>query len=382
MKFILSLFVTLLFCCSTFAQDSGVMSIQNQIRVNNKAAEKYYQNKEYEKAFERIKKVEKLFAGEGIVNEGVVNFKVKILIGLKRYSEARSELTRMEGLRPSRLKHLREDMALHKEIIDTELEKQKSSQASSDESGEMMDIELDVEITDEERVEAIDFSNDQVYPEMISIKGGTFTMGRGVFSAHEVRLSDFEMGKTEVTVAQYRTYCNATGVAMPEEPSWGWHDDDPIVLVSWDDAMGYCKWLSRALGKDITLPSEAQWEYAARGGNYSRGSKFSGGENMATISWYKENSDDRVHAVATKSANELGLHDMTGNVWEWCLDRYLDNYYEVTSTENPLNTSRGAGHVTRGCGWPNAENICDTTYRNYSLAQRTSHSRGFRVVSL
>jgi formylglycine-generating enzyme required for sulfatase activity len=231
----------------------------------------------------------------------------------------------------------------------------------------------------------------QSYPELIKVTGGSFTMGdeHGLGGedeqpTHQVTLTDYFIGKTEVTVSQYRTYCNDTGVSMPEAPDWGWNDNDPIVNVNWNDAINYCDWLSEKLDKNITLPTEAQWEYAARGGNQSQGYKYSGGRSMATAGWFADNSGGKAHPVATKKANELGLYDMSGNVWEWCLDWYDSNYYANSPSKNPKNTTRSDYKVIRGGSWYYAASRCRAANRSISGDFRPdgrSSVSGFRVVS-
>jgi formylglycine-generating enzyme required for sulfatase activity len=231
-------------------------------------------------------------------------------------------------------------------------------------------------------------NNAQSYPQLVKVTGGTFTMGdeHGLGQedeqpTHQVTLTDFYIGKTEVTVAQYRSYCNATGVSMPEEPSLGWNSNDPIVRVSWNDAINYCDWLSEKLDKNITLPTEAQWEFAARGGNKSKGYKYAAGRSMATAGWYADNSGNKAHAVAQKKANELGLYDMSGNVWEWCLDWYKSDYYATSPTKNPKNTARSGSRVLRGGSWINKASYCRVANRYSSEPDDRNDSYGFRVVS-
>lgn len=225
-------------------------------------------------------------------------------------------------------------------------------------------------------------------PELIKVTGGTFTMGdeHGLGDddeqpTHEVTLTDFYIGKTEVTVAQYRYYCNSTGVSMPEEPRWGWNSNDPIVNVSWNDAINFCDWLSEKLDKNITLPTEAQWEFAARGGNQSKGYKYAGGRSMATAGWYGDNSGSKVHTVAQKKANELGLYDMSGNVWEWCLDWYKSDYYATSPDKNPKNTTRADYKVLRGGSWFSRATNCRVSSRVSIKPGSRDNADGFRVVS-
>ncbi len=231
-------------------------------------------------------------------------------------------------------------------------------------------------------------SHAQFYPELVKVTGGTFIMGDewGMEESdeqptHEVTLSDYHIGKTEVTVAQYWKYCSETGVSMPKEPRWGWDPSDPIVNVSWNDAINYCDWLSKKLDRNITLPTEAQWEFAARGGNQSKGYKYSGGRNIDTAGWDGDNGDSKAHAVARKKANELGLYDMSGNVYEWCLDWYDDDYYTNSPSKNPIGPSSGSTRVLRsGSFCTNAIN-CRIASRADNRPGFIYRCVGFRVVS-
>jgi len=235
-------------------------------------------------------------------------------------------------------------------------------------------------------------STAQKYPKLIKVEGGTFTMGnqdpysqntRDERPTHEVTLSDFYIGKTEVTVGQYKRFCKETGKSIPEVPDWGWNDKHPIVHITWQDAMDYCAWLSEKLGKTITLPTEAQWEYAAKGGNKSKNYKFSGSNSMLNSGWYKGNAEDRAHKVAAMEPNELGIYDMNGNVWEWCLDWYAPRYYTKSKKENPLNLTEGPKKFRslRGCSYANNSKNCRLSNRFYSYFFDKSYYFGFRVVS-
>lgn len=222
----------------------------------------------------------------------------------------------------------------------------------------------------------------QSYPEMITVQGGTFTMGDNAIAPpeHQVTLKTFNIAKTPITVAQYTSYCKATGHKMPEAPSWGQHDANPIVNVSWDDAVAYCDWLSVQTGKLYRLPTEAEYEYAARGGQSSKGFKYSGSQSMDVVGWYKGNSDGHAHAVATKKANELGLYDMSGNVWEWCSDWY--GAYSDAPSSNPKGPSSGYPRVLRGGSWSYSATDCLIASRTGDSPSDTDDDNGFRVVSM
>jgi formylglycine-generating enzyme required for sulfatase activity len=168
---------------------------------------------------------------------------------------------------------------------------------------------------------------------------------------------------------------------MPEEPSWGWQDSDPIVNVNWNDASFYCEWLTEKTGTTYKLPTEAQWEFAARGGNSSKGYKYSGGNSILFVGWFTGSSGGKTHAVASKKANELGLYDMSGNIWEWCLDWYDAGYYANSPSKNPKNTARGEYKVLRGGSWYVSASGCRVAYRSYYEPDNRSYFSGFRVVS-
>jgi len=226
----------------------------------------------------------------------------------------------------------------------------------------------------------------QNLPEMVVVEGGTFVMGddkdiNGVSNespSHSVTLAVFQIAKTETTVLQWKAYCEDTGRKMPAPPEWGWIDNHPMVKVSWEDVINYCYWLSDKTGKIYRLPTEAEWEYAAKGGSKSKNYIYSGGYSVDLTSWYKENSGNETKPVAQKSANELGLYDMSGNVWEWCYDWY-GNYR--TGTQNyPMGPETGRDKVLRGGSWYNGCSQCRVLARYMDAPQYFNSNRGFRVV--
>jgi formylglycine-generating enzyme required for sulfatase activity len=225
----------------------------------------------------------------------------------------------------------------------------------------------------------------QTYPEMITVEGGTFTMGDTEMEGdaieqptHQVTLKTFKIAKTETTVAQWRVYCTATGRAMPEAPSWGWIDSHPIVNVNHSDAMAYCDWLAEKMDADYRLPTEAEWEYAARGGKLSKGTKYSGGRSLDNAGWYADNAGSKTHTVATKNPNELGIYDMSGNVWEWCKDWYGE--YSAAAQTNPKGATSGSRRVLRGGSWASSATYCRVAHRYGYGPSNRSDSDGFRVV--
>ncbi len=182
---------------------------------------------------------------------------------------------------------------------------------------------------------------------MVKVEGGKFRMGEGSNSdrirakpAHSVILSSYFIGQTEVTQALWTA-------VMGSNPSWFKGDNRlPVEQVSWNDCQEFIRKLNALTGKNFRLPTEAEWEFAARGGNQSLGYKYSGGNTIGNVAWYKDNSGGKTHVVATKQANELGIYDMTGNVSEWCSDRY--GMYSSKTQTNPAGSGSGEERVYRG----------------------------------
>jgi sulfatase modifying factor 1 len=229
----------------------------------------------------------------------------------------------------------------------------------------------------------------QSYPEMIIVEGGTFIMGNseGIGDkdeqpAHEVTLSTFKIAKTETTVDQWKTFCDATGRNMPQAPKWGWLNTHPIVNVSYDDVTAYCEWLSKKRNAVYRLPTEAEWEYAARGGNKSKGYLCSGSDDVEEVAWYSPFSLSIVTTQAVKQfeANELGIFDMSGNVWEWCLDWH--GSYTSTKKTNSTGPSEGKYRVLRGGGFYSGDADCRVANRRANSPSSSDEGRGFRVVVL
>jgi formylglycine-generating enzyme required for sulfatase activity len=223
------------------------------------------------------------------------------------------------------------------------------------------------------------------YPELVAVKGGGFKMGDEAskgnnddLPVHQVIVKDFKIAKTETTVAQWRVFCNATKRQMPDLPGWGWHEDHPVVNVSWDDAVAYCAWLSEQKGGTFRLPSEAEWEFAARGGTKGKGSVFSGATSIDSVAWYAATGYG-TKPVGTKKANELGLYDMTGNVWEWVSDWYDATYYSRSPKEYPSGPAGGTFKIYRGGAWSVPAGNCKVSYRNVVPAASSNYNRGFRV---
>jgi formylglycine-generating enzyme required for sulfatase activity len=253
------------------------------------------------------------------------------------------------------------------------------------------------------------FTTRDLQPKLVFVEKGSFTMGDtwGGGSSdekptHKVTLTyDFYIGEYETTFDEYDAFCEATGKSKANDSGWG-RGSRPVIYVSWNDAIAYCNWFSEKEGlpkaydsngnlldKDgsITtdpskvvgyrLPTEAEWEYAARGGNKSEGYKYSGSDNVGDVAWYRDNSDDKTQEVGKKSPNELGIYDMSGNVWEWCSDWY-GNYSSYAQT-NPYNNTPGSNRVDRGGSWGSSATYSRVARRGYNTPTNASYRVGFRI---
>lgn len=218
--------------------------------------------------------------------------------------------------------------------------------------------------------------------EMVYVEGGEFEMGATAEQGDDaqdnerpvrtVKLDSYHIGKYEITQAQWKS-------VMGTEPSVFKGDNLPVEMVSWIEAQEFCKRLSEATGKKYTLPTEAQWEYAARGGNKSQHYKYAGSNDIDEVAWYENNSGRITHPVGTKKANELGIYDMSGNVYEWCSDWYGD--YDENDTENPQGVADGAERVLRGGYWRYYTWGCRVSYRSHSTPD-DQFALGFRVACI
>jgi formylglycine-generating enzyme required for sulfatase activity len=212
-------------------------------------------------------------------------------------------------------------------------------------------------------------------PEMVFVEGGTFQMGGDVIGEkpkHMVTLSDFYIGKFEITQSQWLQI-------MSENPSFfEGCGTCPVEEVTWSLIEEYIKELNRKSGKNYRLPTEAEWEYAAKGGKYSKGYKYSGSDDINTVAWFGENSKKKTHAVGTKKANEIGIYDMTGNVWEICGDWY--SIYGFDHEFNPKGPEDGKYRVLRGGNLYFPETYSHSTYRLRFDQTLSDYRQGFRLV--
>ena len=211
---------------------------------------------------------------------------------------------------------------------------------------------------------------------MVAVEGGTFQMGSTTGKSdeqpvHEVKLSAFSIGQTEVTQELWEA-------VMGSNPSYFKGQKLPVEWVSWHDCQTFISKLNQLTGKQFRLPTEAEWEFAARGGTKSKGYTYSGSNTIDDVAWYWSNSGNKTHEVATKQANELGIYDMSGNVWEWCQDWY--SKYSSSAINNPTGPTSGSIRVYRGGSWVITATNCRVAYRYSGAPEITNDSLGFRLA--
>ena len=218
--------------------------------------------------------------------------------------------------------------------------------------------------------------------DMVYVEGGSFDMGATSEQGsdaydwekpvHRVTLSGYYIGKCEVTQELWEA-------VMGSNPSFSKGAQYPVEQVSWNDCQEFISRLNSLTGRTFRLPTEAEWEYAARGGNKSRHFKYSGSDNIGNVAWYWDNSGYGTHAVGTKSPNELGIYDMSGNVWEWCSDWYGKKYSAGAQT-NPQGPSSGSRRVLRGGSWGSSARSCRVSNRYYLDPDYSDINIGLRLV--
>ena len=210
---------------------------------------------------------------------------------------------------------------------------------------------------------------------MILVEGGTFQMGKSadgndVSPVHNVTLSDYYIGETEVTQELWQA-------VMGSNPSRFKGNMLPVEQVSWNDCQTFITKLNELTGQNFRLPTEAEWEFAAKGGTQSKGYTYSGSNTIGDVAWYGSNSS-KTHVVATKAPNELGIYDMSGNVWEWCQDWY--DSYSSSSQTNPTGPSSGYYRVNRGGSWSYNATNCRTANRSHNSPTYSNNRAGFRLA--
>lgn len=192
---------------------------------------------------------------------------------------------------------------------------------------------------------------------------------------HHVTVGDFHIARFPVTQKQWVE-------VMGDNPSYFKNCEDcPVEQVSWDDVQDFLKKLNaKNPGKNYRLPTEAEWEYAARGGQLSRGYRYAGSDDPDKVAWYDDNSDIKTHPVGSKEPNELGLYDMTGNVWEWCEDQWHEHYTGAPEDGSAWISGGNRRRVLRGGSWCNGFINCRVAYRSWSNPTLRVINNGFRLA--
>jgi len=298
----------------------------------------------------------------------------------------------------------------------------KQNMSIAENASRVIDIELNVKHDKPANVAApainaigTNFTKQSFVPKMVYVAGDTFTMGctaeqtdcwENEKPTHKVKVSSYYIAAYELTLAQFKQFIDSSGYKTDAEKS-GWSYvrvgsswvkmdsvdwrcgvagltrpesewNHPVIHVSWNDAKAYCDWLSKVTGKKYRLPTEAEWEFASRGGTKTEGNRFSGASKPGDVGWYADNSSASTHAVGLKSPNELGLYDMSGNVWEWCSD--WDGNYAADSLSNPTGATTGTNKILRGGSWLSFYWSVRTTNRNNYDPASSCTVNGFRVV--
>ena len=212
--------------------------------------------------------------------------------------------------------------------------------------------------------------------EMVYVEGGSFYMGADdgfnwEGPRHKVSLHGFYISKYEVTQKLWKAI-------MGNNPGMFKGDDYPVDNVSWEEIQEFITKLNEITGMEYRLPTEAEWEFAARGGRKSKGYKYAGSDTIGDVAWYESNSAECIHAVGTKNPNELGIYDMSGSVWEWCHDRY--GKYTADYQKNPKGSPYGVTRVIKGGSWHYSPAYCRPSYRSHSESVSKINDVGFRLA--
>jgi formylglycine-generating enzyme len=214
-----------------------------------------------------------------------------------------------------------------------------------------------------------------IEPKMVKVESGTFQMGNNTYEyskpEHSVAVSDFYIGKYEVTQAEWRSVMGKN----PPELNFKGCDNCPVDDVSWNDIQEFLTKLNAKTGKKYRLPTEVEWEFAARGGSKSNGYTHSGSDTIGDVAWFIDNSDSKTHPVGQKNANELGIYDMSGNVWEWCQD-----WYKGYIGSSGVSDSKGSSRVLRSGSWGSSLGECRSTFRYDCSPTFRRSGFGFRLA--
>ncbi len=338
---------------------------------------------------ESLKKVEKLRQKNPALQQG----ELQAEIAEATQTSAAAEVQRAEAERQRRVaaeKAKQDSLAqvkIQQEAADKAAQTRREQEAADRSEQERLAREAEkaeqerlAKEAEEKRLADAAAESNLLQPAMVLVKGGTFNMGDDQSEnshekpAHPVTLSDFYIAKTEVTQAMWRA-------VMGNNPS-DFKDCDqcPVEQVSWNDVQAFIQKLNAKTNKKYRLPTEAEWEYAARGGAKSQAFTYAGSNNLDEVGWHGSNSEKKTHLVGQKKANELGLYDMSGNVWEWCQDWYNAAYYQKSPANNSQGPNTGSNRVYRGGSWIRYPTSARVAGRNFLLPGSRFNDIGFRLA--
>ena len=247
---------------------------------------------------------------------------------------------------------------------------------------------IDVTVSEEEPpytpVKTETFTVNGVSFNMVKVEGGTFMMGSEKEAnekpIHEVKLNSFAIGQTELTQELWEAVMGSLppNISASNDNIAGLHR--PVVYVSWYDCQEFITKLNTLTGRSFRLPTEAEWEFAARGGNLSQGYAYSGSNTFSEVGWFISSAKRNTYDVATKKPNELGIYDMSGNVWEWCQDWYGSDYYNYSPIENPMGPTNGAERIKRGGTWMISTSTYRVAFRDHNTPETKAEYTGLRLA--
>lgn len=302
----------------------------------------------------------------------IQKFKIEIADRQDEIKRLKKEINGLETNLKNKDKNYQQEIAHlneHIKALEAELNKNRDSSGT-------------IEVGTEAKTEI--FTVNGVSFKMVYVEGGTFIMGANDHDkkagyverpAHEVTLSKFWIGETQVTQALWQA-------VMGYNPSKFNGDNLPVENVNWSECKDFIRNLNKLTGKKFRLPTEAQWEFAARGGNLGKENEFlfAGNYDVYDVAWYDDNSENKTHPVKTLDPNELGLYDMSGNVWEWCQDWYESSYYQISPTIDPKGPAIGNYRVNRGGSWRSNIDRSRVTFRGNSIPSIADDNVGLRLA--
>lgn len=358
--------------------DKASMKCTDQSQLNKMSAREKYDFDEKIKL--AVNLVNRAYGG---ISGSVIMLRLDKDIMIAKSGNTTSGFVSQAGL--NKLIKARTDLKKRREDEKARREAELKARREAEEKARLEDARLEADENSKPEVERIakfKANGGKVYEvngvkfTMVAVEGGTFKMGSESGDSdekpiHEVTLNGFAIGQTEVTQDLWTA-------VMGNNPSEFKGAKLPVENVSWNECQTFIQKLNQLTGQQFRLPTEAEWEYAARGGNQSKGYKYSGSDNISEVAWFINNSDVKTHVVAVKAPNELGIYDMSGNVSEWCQDWYGD--YSTEPVSNPTGPDSGEKRVYRGGSYSHSDFIITVAYRFCWKPETVLYSLGFRLA--